>query len=186
MENMEFAVGTAAELRERFGWSSENWMPPVLNLNEIPAELHDIVPWVLRFGVSCDVTRHDVADKTSREDIQALDEAVSPRHKQIENFVNDHDAGDFMSEEKHAFGKLLIFHSEECDGPGIRPPLMTFVEKCQQNPDPGCLRRLRSHYASTIKFIGEERGVGHYVYFEPYLLAAEALLGITSPAVKSD
>jgi hypothetical protein len=180
MENHEFEVGSVREMQDKFGWTAENWSPPELQLDKIPKELHDLVPWVLRFGVACDVTRHDVASKASDEEFSRLADALCGCHDQIEDFLYDSDSSDAQSDEQYHFGRLLIFESEECGGPGIHSPLEHAVRKCRQGSAPKNLRRLRMRYQQIIESHARFPAL-HDKYWEPILNEARHLLGINTP-----
>ena len=76
----EFAVGPDDEMKQRFGWTAENWRPPILQAAVVPEGLRDLVPLAQRWGVTCDVTRHDVAAKARDAELAELSEGLRGRY----------------------------------------------------------------------------------------------------------
>ncbi len=111
-----FNVGPAAELQKKYGWYVENWVPPEFDLANVPSELHDLIPLARRWGINCDITRHDAGEKVSREELAEVAALLEGRHKQIYSWLYS-DKGN--SREASTFSFLLIFEMEEANGPGI-------------------------------------------------------------------
>src|SRR5687768_1171690 len=107
-----FSVATNAELRAR-GVTAESWRPYQLNPENVPAGLRDLVPLAQRFGIGCDVTRHDFAEKMTTSDREALRAGLARRHGDIEDFLYSsppswRPSPGTTSIEEHAFSAMLV------------------------------------------------------------------------------
>lgn len=165
-----FDVGPAAEMQKKYGWYVENWTPPIFDPAIVPEKLHDLIPLAARWGICCDITRHDAGEKASDEELADVSRLLKGRHDQIYDFLYAYDdpRGE-IPEEVSAFSALLVFEMEEADGPGT-PGLLDFrVQKFQESPDPQTRRKLREAY-DEVKSWGRTLAEG-----QP-LREAEALL----------
>jgi len=135
-------VGPADVMKRRYGWTAENWKPPVLRQDVVPPNLHDLIPLAGRFGVTCDVTRHDVAAKATDAELDALKEELRGRHEEIWDFLYSIPDGAEIPTEVSAFQALLVFELEERQGRGIPGSLTYWLGKCRREPIPEHSRRL--------------------------------------------
>jgi hypothetical protein len=142
-----FDVGPAAELQRKYGWYVENWVPPEFDFAEVPPELHDLVPLAARWGISCDITRHDAGRKASREELSQVAAILKGRHKQIYSWLYS-DNG--TSREAGAFLSLLIFEMEEASGPGVPGLLDWRIQEFKDAPSDANRQRLQEAYG-TVK-----------------------------------
>lgn len=141
----EFDVGPTADLQKKYGWYVENWIPMDLNPAIVPQALHDLVPLAARWGISCDVTRHDAGEKASTEELAEVARLLKGRHEQIYDFLySDH--GDEIPDEVSAFQALLVFELEEADGPGIPGLLDWRIRKFKLAPNAATKQALREAY----------------------------------------
>jgi len=131
VENGEFDVGPAFDLQRKYGWFAENWTPPDFDLAVVPAELHDLIPLARRWGISCDVTRHDAAEKATGAEIAEVGRILQGRHTQIYRWLYTEVS---VSDEAGAFQSLLVFEMEEADGPGIPGLLDWRVQEFKREP----------------------------------------------------
>ncbi|MHC5538169.1 hypothetical protein ACYOEI_08065 [Singulisphaera rosea] len=76
MDN-EFKLFPAGMLRAMLGLTAENRPTIVLDPAKVPPSLRHLIPPAERFGVSDDLIRLDIVEKTSAEDLDALKHAVS-------------------------------------------------------------------------------------------------------------
>jgi hypothetical protein len=79
----EFDIGPAAEMQRKYGWYAENRPVIVVNPEEVPPQLRDLIPYVERWAISCDITRRDYFEKAPREDIWQFAQTVAPRSEDI-------------------------------------------------------------------------------------------------------
>lgn len=84
----EFDIGPADEMQRKYGWYAENRRAIVVNPDEVPPHLRDLIPYVERWAISCDITRHDYFEKSSEEDIRALARATAPRSDEINKWLD--------------------------------------------------------------------------------------------------
>jgi hypothetical protein len=132
-EDGEFAVGPGDEMKGRFGWTAENWRAPLLRPEAVPENLRDLVPLAERWGVTCDVTRHDVAEKANEEELAALAAALRGRHGEIVDFLYSTEPT-HQSDEQSAFQAMLVLELEELEGPGIPGWLEWAITRYVQHP----------------------------------------------------
>lgn len=163
----EFSIGPASEMQKRFGWTAENWRPKPMSAEAVPSELRDLIPLAQRWGVTCDVTRHDVAAKATDEDLADLSARLRGRHDQIVDWL--YSPGDEYSDERAAFSAMLVFESEECKGPGIPGLLDWEIRKYREQPTEERRHRLRD---ACLKM--EKYNFGH---LKDDLATARELLG---------
>src|SRR6185369_4008066 len=90
----------------------------VLDSEVVPPHLRDLIPLAERWGVSCDVTRHDVAEKASKRELESLAAALAGRHDDIVDWLYSFEDTD-PPREAAVFQAMLVLELEECDGPGI-------------------------------------------------------------------
>src|SRR6516225_7514317 len=90
----EFDVGPAAELQKKYGWYVENWVPLTLDSTIVPKELHDLIPLAARWGISCDITRHNAGEKASAEELAEVAHLLTDRHDQICDVLYSNDGND--------------------------------------------------------------------------------------------
>jgi hypothetical protein len=141
----EFDIGPAAEMQKKYGWYVENWTPLTLDSAIVPKELHDLMPLAARWGISCDITRHDAGEKASAEELAEVGRLLKGRHDQIYDFLySDH--GDEIPDEVSAFQALLVFEMEEADGPGIPGLLDWRIRKFKMSPSAAAKQLLRRTY----------------------------------------
>ncbi len=84
----EFDVGPGDEMQRKHGWYAENRPTIVVNPEEVPPHMRDLIPYVERWGISCDITRRDYFEKTPEEDIRAFARAVAPRRNEINGWLD--------------------------------------------------------------------------------------------------
>ncbi len=84
----EFDVGPGDEMQRKYGWYAENRPRIVVNPEEVPPHLRDLIPNVERWAISCDITRRDYFEKTPEEDIRAFARAVAPRSGEINEWLD--------------------------------------------------------------------------------------------------
>lgn len=127
----EFASGPGDVMKRRFGWTAENWTPPILRPEAVPENIRDLVPFARRWGVTCDVTRHDVAEKASEADLAELSRVLQGRHDDIVDFLY---SGELLSPttEQAAFSAMLVFELEELRGPGVPGYLPWAIRRYEQ------------------------------------------------------
>jgi hypothetical protein len=83
----EFDIGPAREMQRKYGWYAENRPIIVVNPEEVPPHLRDLIPYVERWAISCDVTRRDYFEKTPEADIRAFARAAAPRSDEINDWL---------------------------------------------------------------------------------------------------
>ena len=146
----EYAVGPGDDMKRRFGWTAENWLPPQLRPDHVPEAIRDLVPLAQRWGVTCDVTRHDVAAKAGDEELATLSAALRGRHADIVEFLY---SGEVLAptEEQAAFGAMLVFELEELKGPGIPGFLDWAIRRYVEQPSVVRRADLARAYAQVSK-----------------------------------
>jgi hypothetical protein len=91
--NGEFDIGPAGEMQRKYGWYAENRPEIIVNVEEVPPHLRDLIPYVERWAIRCDITRQDFFAKSPDEDIRKFADAVAPRRADISAWLNTLPAG---------------------------------------------------------------------------------------------
>lgn len=155
-EPEEFEVLPTSEMQQKHGMNAESYQPIRIDPSKVPADLRDLIPWAERFGIGCDVTRHDIGRRTSQKDKDALSDALRGRHARIEAWLNSllpEDGSDrTWTEVEAAFSHMWMFEIEENDGPlGAGPPDW-YVQKNNQQ------REERLEAMKRDRFLREANG----------------------------
>jgi hypothetical protein len=79
----EFDTGTGAEMQAKYDWYAENRPMIRVAVSEVPLHLQDLIPYVERWAISCDITRHDYFDKQPEADVREFTRTVSRRQAEI-------------------------------------------------------------------------------------------------------
>lgn len=150
-EPNEFDIGTADELQRRNGWYAKNWEPPDIDPANVPADLRHLIPLAQRWGITCDITRHDAGSHATERELIALREELRGTHARYEDWAFGA-TNEFGAEttERWVFGALYLFEAEECDGPGIRSKLDWAISRFQNSPDATNREWLQSALDSVI------------------------------------
>ncbi len=125
-----FDIATNAEMRKLL--PDSRFQRATLRASRVPQNIRDLIPLAERWGITCDVTRHEVAEGATEAEFKKLRKALDGRHPAIYDFLysDDKDA----SEEIAVFSALLTFEMEECDGPGIPSAVDYWYRKYREDP----------------------------------------------------
>ena len=120
----EYEVSTGAELQRKYGLYAERRAVVRINPNDVPEDLRDLITLAEFFGVICDITRHDLGQKTTQKEKDDLTEALRGRHDRINEWLNSYfpEDGSMPVETNPAtayFGAMCTFELEENNGPGL-------------------------------------------------------------------
>ena len=68
----EFDIGPSSEMQRKYGWHAEN--RPLIRVDEsdVPSHLRELIPYVERWAISCDIARHDFLARQPDEDVDAV------------------------------------------------------------------------------------------------------------------
>jgi hypothetical protein len=80
----EFDVGPASELQQKYGWHAENRPAIHVEADEVPPVLRELIPFVERWAIPCDITRHDYFDQQPEADVREFARVVG-RHEKVIN-----------------------------------------------------------------------------------------------------
>jgi hypothetical protein len=75
-------------MQRKYGWYAENRPRIVVNPDEVPQHLRDLIPYAERWAISCDITRHDYFHKVPKEDIWQFAVEVCSRSDEINAWLN--------------------------------------------------------------------------------------------------
>jgi hypothetical protein len=78
----------ADELQRKYGLYAENRRLIYVDLNEVPAGLRDLIPYVERWAIPCDITRHDYFDKQPEADVREFARIVGRREKEVDAWLD--------------------------------------------------------------------------------------------------
>lgn len=100
-------------LRDEFGMNAENRPYFKVVIDDVPEPLRELIPYVERWAIPCDVTRGDYFDKQSDEDIANFYRTVLPFTDQINAWLDlqPEDVGNWSDAAIH-FMYLLKAHAE--------------------------------------------------------------------------
>ena len=86
--NREFEIGPASELQQKFGWNAENRPVIFVEASDVPPPLRDLIPFVERWAIPCDITRHDYFDNQPEADVREFARVVGQREKQVNAWLD--------------------------------------------------------------------------------------------------
>lgn len=168
----EFDIGSADELKKKYGWTCENWQPIDFRPQVVPKSLQDLIPVARKWGITCDVTRHDVAERVPESELEELAKALEGRHEEIEDWLYSLQDQDYP-DEAAAFEAMVVMEMEACDGPGLRGFLDWALLKYRQSQTEENRARLQRAYEELVEIVGPAGGV-----FSKVLAEARSLLEI--------
>jgi hypothetical protein len=150
-EPNEYDIGAGDELQRRYGWYVENWVPPAIDPANVPESLRHLIPVARRWGITCDVTRHDAGRKASKSELTELRHQLQGTHALYEDWAfGALDSLNGESTECWVFGAMYRFETEECKGPGFGSKLDWAIRRFQISPDEANRERLQSALDSVI------------------------------------
>lgn len=84
----EFDIGPGAVLQKKYGWYAENRRVIRVEPREVPRHLRDLIPYVERWAIDCDITRHDYFDKQPEAAVRELARVVGRRQAEINAWLD--------------------------------------------------------------------------------------------------
>lgn len=84
----EFDIGPAAELQQKYGWHAEDRPVIRVEASDVPPPLRDLIPFVERWAIPCDITRHDYFDKQPEVDVREFARLVGRRKKEVNAWLD--------------------------------------------------------------------------------------------------
>lgn len=115
----EFEILPAGEMQRKYSMYAENRPQISLDPENVPERLRHLIPLAEKFGVSCDITRHDLGYETSDEEKRQLGAALAGWHRDIAKWLNDWEFPMPLPNEAYVFMQMCVFEMEECGGPGL-------------------------------------------------------------------
>jgi hypothetical protein len=144
-EPNELGIGPADELQRLHGWFAEGWEPPDIEPVNVPEGLRHLIPLAKRWGITCDITRHDAGSHATESEVIQLREQLQGTHALYEDWsFGALVPFDAKSTECWIFGAMYRFEAEECGGPGIGSKLDWAIRRFQNSPDANNRERLQS------------------------------------------
>lgn len=142
-ESEEFEIGRGGELQRKHGWFAERRELPTIQPDAVPEGLRDLIPLAARWGISCDVTRHDAGARATPADLAELSRQLAGRHPEVHDFLYLQDEAEDpeVSKAVSAFQCLLVFELEEARGPGIPGILDWALRYYREHPGDAAARR---------------------------------------------
>jgi hypothetical protein len=141
----EFDIGPADEMQRAHGWNVENWEAPEVDAANVPDTLRHLARLAKRWGITCDVTRHDAGRHATQDELAQLRDQLRGTHALYEDWAFGALAPfNAQSHECSVFGAMYRFEAEECGGPGIRSKLDWAIRRFQNSPDASNRERLQS------------------------------------------
>src|SRR5689334_15919910 len=84
----EFDVGPGSEMQRKYGWYAENRPVIRVEVEAVPPSLRDLIPFVERWAIPCDITRHDYFDKQPEADVREFAREVGRREKEVNAWLD--------------------------------------------------------------------------------------------------
>ena len=106
-------VYPAHVLRDQYGMNAENRPYFKVAVDDVPKHLRELIPFVERWAIPCDVTRSDYFDKQPEEDVADFYHTVLPFTDQIHAWIDEQsdDVSEWSDAAVH-YMYLLKAHSE--------------------------------------------------------------------------
>lgn len=84
----EFDIGPTHQMQRKYGWYAEN--RPIIRVasEEVPVKLRDLIPFVERWAIPCDITRHDYFDKQPEADVREFARVLGRREKEVNAWLD--------------------------------------------------------------------------------------------------
>jgi hypothetical protein len=101
----------ADEMKEKHGLTIENYTPPTLNPENVPADLRDLLPIARKWGIGDDIIREDMQQKATNDEKTNLINQLEGRTKRINEWLDSFENSQFTPEAA-AFLYLLLGHEE--------------------------------------------------------------------------
>jgi hypothetical protein len=83
----EFVVMPAGEMRAKYGLTAENRPTIKLNPSAVPSILRPLIPLAEYFGVSDDLIREDIVDKTPKAELAAMRAVVEAHDDSFDEWL---------------------------------------------------------------------------------------------------
>lgn len=90
-DHHEFDIGPASELQKKYGWYAENRPLIRVDANDVPPRLRELIPYVERWAIPCDITRHDYFASQPDEDVRDFAKTVGRRQVEINDWLDSID-----------------------------------------------------------------------------------------------
>ncbi len=110
-DDCTFEVSTGRELMEKYGLTAENRPPIKLDPQNVPIELHPLIPYAEEWGITDDVIRGDALEKASLETLRDLVQTVHQYAKPLgkwlsAEYMERYRSGGTKTKEQKAFSGL--------------------------------------------------------------------------------
>ncbi len=86
-EPEKFEIMTAAEMRAKYGLTAENRPTIRLDPANVPVALRHLIPLAEFFGISDDLIRLDVVDKTPPDEVERMRREVEPHDAAFDEWL---------------------------------------------------------------------------------------------------
>ena len=94
-------------MKEKYGLTIENYTPQVLDPENVPSYLHDLIPLVTKWGIGDDIIRDDLHKKITEEDKKELIQLLKGRTHEINAWL-DSFGSNLMSNEAASFMYMML------------------------------------------------------------------------------
>jgi hypothetical protein len=97
----------ANEMKAKYNLTAENYEPPELDPNNVPANLRDLIELAAKWGIGDDIIRDDFEQRASAGDKQELRRALTGRTAEVTRWLDSSEAGRPMTAEAACFMYML-------------------------------------------------------------------------------
>lgn len=109
MGDDDYEVLPSHEMQEKYGLYAENRPEIHLDSEKVPAPLRHLIPLAEQFGISDDIMREDLLEKTSQKERKAMTRAVLQCGDALDEWLAGPEAdGPAYSDEYIAFSNLRL------------------------------------------------------------------------------
>ena len=122
----QFDIGPASELQRKHGWYAENRPLIRVDASEVPQALQDLIPFVERWAIPCDITRHDYFDKQPEADVREFARVVGRREKAVNAWLDS-----IQGKRSEANSQFMYLLKAWCEA------ACEFPDECESDAEPG-------------------------------------------------
>lgn len=112
----EFDIGPGSDMQRKYGWYAENRPDIQVDSSDVPSTRRDLIPYVERWAIACDVTRQDYFETQPPGDVREFAATVGAREAAINQWL-DSIAGPWPPAAKHFLYLLKARSEAACEFP---------------------------------------------------------------------
>lgn len=159
-EPHEFEILPADEMQRKYGLYAENRTKVKIDPSDVPVDLRELIPFAEKFGVICDITRHDLGGKVTQKEKDELSDALRGKHARINEWLNsfhpaDGSISDIDNPATSYFVAMCVFEVEENQGPGLAGDPAYAAKRKLRRKEEDLIRRRNARNGPPCRKCGE-------------------------------